>query len=168
MIQARQQDSVVIRFVTRASIPFLQLYALYVLGHGEDSPGGGFQGGVIFGAAYALYALVNGWEAGRARWPEPVTSALLPTGAMVYGGIGLAALLVGGMFLEYEALAPGHPHEAHHFGLMGIEIGVMITVSASIATLFFEMARPRLFLDAESRGRAAAEGEAARGPAEPR
>jgi multicomponent Na+:H+ antiporter subunit B len=159
MIDEREHDSLVIRFVTRCSVPFIQLYALYVLGHGEDGPGGGFQGGVIFGAAYVLYSLVNGWAEGRRQWPQPASDALLPAGALVYGGIGVATMLLGGMFLQYETLAPEHPKHAHHLGLIGIEVGVMITVSASIATLFFEMSRPRLFLDPAARGHARSEEE---------
>jgi multicomponent Na+:H+ antiporter subunit B len=154
MIGTRHTESVVVRYISRISVPFIQFYALFVLGHGEDGPGGGFQGGVIFASAFVLHALVNGWGAGRSEFPEPVAESLMPAGAMIYGGIGLAALLVGGAFLQYEAFlgssGPHDPHAvhaAHHFGLMGIELGVMITVSASIATLFFEMARPKLFLD---------------------
>jgi len=38
-------------------IPIIQLFALYVVAHGHHSPGGGFQGGVIFGASFILLAL---------------------------------------------------------------------------------------------------------------
>ena len=50
-----------------------------------------------------------------------------------------AALAVGG-----DAHAR---HAAHHYGLIGIEIGVTITVAGAMVTLFFEMARPKHFLD---------------------
>ena len=32
---------------------------------------------------------------------------------------------------------------AHHFGLIGIEAGVMITVTSAMAILFFEMSKPK-------------------------
>ena len=139
-------DSVVIRYLALRATPFIQLYALYVLGHGEDGPGGGFQGGVIFTASFVLMALAYGWPFGRKQVPQKVADLLAPTGALVYAGIGFACMLAGGAFLQYEAFAtPGDPssiHYAHHFGLMGIEAGVMITVASSMAVLFFEMARP--------------------------
>ena len=139
-------DSVVIRYLALRATPFIQLYALYVLGHGEDGPGGGFQGGVIFSASFVLMALAYGWPFGRKQVNERVADLLAPMGALVYAGIGFACIFAGGMFLQYEAFAtPGNKdsiHYAHHFGLMGIEAGVMITVSASMAVLFFEMARP--------------------------
>ena len=127
--------SMIVRYVARRAVPFIQLYALYVLGHGEDGPGGGFQGGVIFAASFVLLGLTEGWAYGRRHAPEPLTDTLLPTGCLVYAGIGVVAVLLGGMFLQYEAYADpalaGKPvadpeleharHAAHHFGLIGIE-----------------------------------------------
>lgn len=143
-------ESLIVRYVGRRSIPFIQLYALFVLGHGEDGPGGGFQGGVIFASAFILLALIDGWGAGRRAWPQPLSDGLMPVGALIYGGIGLAALLAGGAYLQYEALAGGDPHHAHvahTLGLIGIEIGVQVTVSASMVTLFLEMSRPKGYAD---------------------
>ncbi len=47
----------IIKTVCRLLIPFVQLFALYVIAHGHHSPGGGFQGGVILGASIILLAL---------------------------------------------------------------------------------------------------------------
>lgn len=147
MMRAPGTGSSVVRFVSRRAIPLIQLFALYVLGHGEDGPGGGFQAGVIFASALVLAALVGGWRTGRKEIPEPVSDALMPAGALLYGAIGLACLLLGGAFLQYARLAPEHAHEAHHFGIIGIEIGVTITVAGAMATLFLEMSRPIRYLD---------------------
>ncbi len=139
--------SLIINYVARRTVPFIQLYALYVLGHGEDGPGGGFQGGVIFASSFILLALAYGYRRGRSACREGVADILAPTGCIVYAGIGLICFLLGGAFLQYEAFVgpdASHAarHHAHHFGLMGIELGVMLTVTASMVTLFFEMARP--------------------------
>jgi len=48
------------------------VFALYVLFHGDYGPGGGFQAGVIFGAAIILYALMFGLEAARRVFPPQV------------------------------------------------------------------------------------------------
>jgi multicomponent Na+:H+ antiporter subunit B len=147
----------VVRFVARRMVPFIQLYALYVVAHGEDGPGGGFQGGVIFAAAFVLLALTEGWREGREAMPQGASDFLLPSGAMLYAAIGLACLLLGGAFLEYASLAVGGGekarHAAHHFGLMGIELGVTITVAGAMATLFFEMARPKIYIRVPRRRR---------------
>ncbi len=142
-----ETPSLIVRYVARRAVPFIQLYALYVLGHGEDGPGGGFQGGVIFASSFVLMGLVYGWGRGREDCPERVADVIAPAGCLLYAGIGAVCLLLGGAFLQYEAFvgvdADHHAkHHAHHFGLIGIELGVMLTVTASMVTLFFEMARP--------------------------
>ena len=148
-------DSIVIRYLALRAAPFVQLYALYVLGHGEDGPGGGFQGGVIFAASFVLMALAQGWGFGRSQASQAVTDLLAPTGALLYAGIGFVCLLAGGAFLQYGALAgsddPHAQHTARHFGLIGIELGVMITVTASMITLYFDMSRPIADEDAAGR-----------------
>lgn len=142
-----RSDSIVVRYLALRATPFIQLYALYVLGHGEDGPGGGFQGGVIFAASFVLLALAHGWPFGRSNAKREAVELLAPMGAFVYAGIGVLTMLAGGAFLEYGAFAgPGADPETllhmHHYGLIGIEAGVMITVTASMAILFFEMSRP--------------------------
>lgn len=158
--------SPIVSYVGRRAVPFIQLYALYVLGHGEDGPGGGFQGGVIFASSFVLLVLIAGWAKARKEAPASIIDPLTATGCLVYAGIGMICLLLGGAFLQYEALAGANPsehakHSAHHFGLIGIELGVMITVTASMITLYFEMARPRDADDEEAdedSGQAAEEG----------
>ena len=140
--------SLVVRYIAQRAVPFIQLYALYVLGHGEDGPGGGFQGGVIFASSFILIALSLGYTRGRKEAPDGLMQTLAASGALLYAGIGVLCVVFGGMFLEYEAFVGGAEagehakHSAHHFGLIGIELGVMLTVTASMVVLFFEMARP--------------------------
>ncbi len=139
--------SLVVRYISRRAVPFIPLYALYVLGHGEDGPGGGFQGGVIFASSFVLIALAFGYDRGTREAPRGLMDALAPSGALLYAGIGALCMLFGGMFLEYEAFVAADTdhhtkHLAHHFGLMGIELGVMLTVTSAMVILFMEMARP--------------------------
>jgi multicomponent Na+:H+ antiporter subunit B len=170
--------SPIVRYIARRTVPLIQLYALYVLGHGEDGPGGGFQGGVIFASSFVLIVLTFGYAHGQRESRPALLDVFAPMGAMVYAGVGVLCLLAGGAFLEYGAFvgpdADHHAqHMAHHFGLMGIELGVMLTVTTSMVTLFLEMARPdhaaeRAEDHAEPLGDAAAEdaaeGETPAGP----
>ena len=50
----REERNVIVETVSRVMIPFIQLFALYVIIHGASGPGGGFQGGVIFAASIIL------------------------------------------------------------------------------------------------------------------
>ena len=93
-----------------------------------------------------LLALTEGWTFGRSQIKEGASDLLAPFGCLVYAGIGVICMLVGGAFLEYGALAQSSDPQAinhwHHYGLIGIEAGVMITVASSMLILFFEMSRP--------------------------
>lgn len=127
--------------VARLLIPYIQIYGLYVIAHGELGPGGGFQGGVILGSSIILYAIVFGIEEGRKRMSRKINDLLNTTGIFIYAGIGLLCLLAGGAYLEYDMLPLGTPKLASHLGIYGIEIGVGITVAAVMITIFFETAR---------------------------
>lgn len=135
------QDQVIAKTIAKILIPFIQLFALYVIAHGESSPGGGFQGGVILGSSLILYMLVFGLEAGRRRIAEKTSDLLSSMGVLIYAGIGLLCLLVGGNYLEYDVLPLGTPQTASHLGILGIEIGVGIAVASVMTTLFIEIAR---------------------------
>ena len=67
----------ILRVITKLLLPFILLFALYVQFHGDFGPGGGFQAGVIFGAAFITYALIYGVDAARQVIPEWVTRWLM-------------------------------------------------------------------------------------------
>ncbi len=132
---------IVIKTIVKALIPFIQLFALYVIAHGEISPGGGFQGGVILGASIILYVIAFGSFEGRKRISQKLNDSLNSIGVIIYATIGVICLLAGGAYLEYSKLPLGSYKIANQLGMYGIEIGVGITVAAVMITIFFEMAR---------------------------
>lgn len=133
----------VLRVVAKLLIPFILLFALYVQFHGDYGPGGGFQAGVIFGAGFILYALIFGVNTATrvvAR-PAPVR-ILVGLGVLLYGGVGVASLILGGNYLDYNVLAHD-PVAGQHLGILLIELGVGITVAAVMVTIFFSFAARR-------------------------
>ncbi len=130
---------VIIQTVAKKLVPFIQLYALYVVMHGEGGPGGGFQGGVILGASFILYVLAFGVPEGKKLFTQKFRDVFQSVGVLIYAGIGVLTILVGGNYLEYRLLPFGSPAESSHLGILGIEIGVGITVAAVMVTIFFEM-----------------------------
>ena len=56
------RDTIILRVVVKLLLPVILIFALYVQFHGDYGPGGGFQAGVIFGAAFILYALIFGLD----------------------------------------------------------------------------------------------------------
>ncbi|HEX5816148.1 MAG TPA: MnhB domain-containing protein, partial [Methylomirabilota bacterium] len=99
-----RHDSVVVVTFVRALLPVVQIFALYVLVYGHYGPGGGFQAGVMLGAAYILLALALGREAFERRVNEPACLALAAAGVLVYVVTGVAGLAGGAPFLDYSVL----------------------------------------------------------------
>ncbi len=129
----------VLRVVAKMLIPPILLFALYVQFHGDYGPGGGFQAGVIFAAAFILYALVFGLETARRVVPEGVVRAAVALGLMLYAGVGFAGLLLGGNYLNYSVLAENQ-QAGQHLGITLIEFGIGTTVAAVMITIFFAFA----------------------------
>ena len=129
----------ILRVVAKFMIPYILLFALYVQFHGDFGPGGGFQAGVIFAAGFILYSLIFGIENGRKVMPPWLRRALLSLGVIIFGGTGLFGLILGGNFLDYNVLLE-NPVAGQHLGILLVELGVGITVSATMITIFFVFA----------------------------
>ena len=129
----------ILRVIAKFMIPYILLFALYVQFHGDFGPGGGFQAGVIFAAGFILYSLIFGIENGRKVMPPWLRRALLSIGVIIFGGTGLFGLIFGGNFLDYNVLLE-NPVAGQHLGILLVELGVGITVSATMITIFFVFA----------------------------
>jgi multicomponent Na+:H+ antiporter subunit B len=122
--------------IAKLVIPLIILFALYVQFHGDFGPGGGFQAGVIFGAAFILYGLVFGTRAARQVAPPPVLRTLAASGVLLYAGVGVFSLLLGGNYLDYNVLSHDPVH-GQHLGILLIEFGVGTTVASVMTGLFY-------------------------------
>ena len=126
----------VLRVTSKLLIPLIMLFALYVQFHGDFGPGGGFQAGVIFASAFILYALLFGVATARRVAPGRVVRATLAFGVLLYAGVGVAGLILGGNYLDYSVLAYDPVH-GQHLGILLIEFGVGTTVASAMITIFF-------------------------------
>lgn len=134
---------VIISTISRILIPFIQLFALYVLAHGHHSPGGGFQGGVILGASVILMAISTNLRVSLERVGERTVALLAALGLLIYAGTGVLCMLSGGNYLDYGALAewlPVDPVAARSLGILLVEIGVGVTVSATMIAIYRNLA----------------------------
>ena len=73
----------IVRSACRIIVPFIQLFALYVIAHGHHSPGGGFQGGVILGASIILFAISNDLRSSIKRFSEKTAAFLCMGGIFI-------------------------------------------------------------------------------------
>ncbi len=129
----------ILRVVSKMLIPPILIFALYVQFHGDYGPGGGFQAGVIFAAAIILYAMVFGLDTARKVINQSVIQILSALGVLLYGSVGLVSFLNGKNFLDYSVLAHD-PLHGQHYGILLVELGVGITVTAVMVSIFFTFA----------------------------
>ncbi|MDA1089185.1 MAG: DUF4040 domain-containing protein [Proteobacteria bacterium] len=134
------RTNVILRVVSKLLIPFILLFALYVQWHGDFGPGGGFQAGVIFASGFILYALIFDIDTARSLIPARVTRLFLALGVLLYAGVGVASMVLGGNFLDYSVLA-ADPVGGQHVGILLVEFGVGLTVAAAMIAIFFTFAR---------------------------
>ena len=128
----------ILRQVSNLIIPATLIFGLYVQFHGDYGPGGGFQAGVIFAAGVILYALVYGRKKAQLVFPPKIIRMFVALGLLLYIFVGVATILLGGNFLDYNALLHDHRH-AQHLGIFLIELGVGITVAAVMIIIFYTL-----------------------------
>ncbi|MGU9963444.1 MAG: DUF4040 domain-containing protein [Candidatus Halichondribacter symbioticus] len=135
--QANWQNHLILRVVTKMLVGLIILYAFYVQFHGDFSPGGGFQAGIIIAVAFILYGLVFGQNAVYQTLSPWVVHKILALGVLIYIGTGLATMALGGAFLDYGVFAPHHPSHGQHWGILAVELGVGITVAGVMISIYY-------------------------------
>ncbi len=133
---------IIVKTTSRLIIPFIQLFALYVIAHGHHSPGGGFQGGVILGAAFILFAVSRNLRASLIRISSKACAILCVTGVFIYAGTGALCLFFEKNFLDYAALSGllgVDPVMARSHGILIVEIGVGISVMAAMIWIYYNL-----------------------------
>lgn len=134
------RSHLILRVVSKLLIPFLLLFALYVQFHGDFGPGGGFQAGVIVAAAFVLYALIFGLKTIQKVIPPALLEVLVPTGVLIYAGVGVATWVLGGNFLDYNMLDSHDSSHGQHLGILLVEAGVLLTVASTMLLIFYTFA----------------------------
>jgi multicomponent Na+:H+ antiporter subunit B len=130
--------SLILRTATRFLITLLLLFSLFLLLRGHNDPGGGFVGGLVAAAAFALYTIAYDVTAARrALWFEPRT--LIATGLLAAVGSGMAALAARRPFLTAlwvkvelaDPVAVGTP--------LLFDTGVYLVVVGATLTIIFSL-----------------------------
>jgi len=133
----------IVKTTCRLIIPFIQIFALYVIAHGHHSPGGGFQGGVILGASMILFAIAYDLRSAIRRMGERLTAFLCVLGVFIYALTGALCMLYEKNYLDYSALSNilgVDPVSARSHGILIVEIGVGIAVMAVMVVLYYNLA----------------------------
>lgn len=124
-----QGTSYGLRALTLALVGPLVALALYLDSHGALTPGGGFQGGVVGGAALLMVFLGGGYLAMRRLSPHALMELAEAAGAAGYGLVGLGGLVFAEVFFK-NFLGFGTPGELISAGtipLSSMAVGLEVT-----------------------------------------
>ena len=110
------------------------LFGLYIVTHGQVSPGGGFQGGVILASAPLLLYLCARYSDLKRVLPDKLVDISEAIGAAGYIVIGGACVALGGVFLQ-NLLPLGKSGTVTGGGMVAfIDLGVGLEVSGGLCT----------------------------------
>jgi multicomponent Na+:H+ antiporter subunit B len=120
-------------------LPLLFLFAIFLLLRGHNEPGGGFVGGLVAAAAFALYAMTFGVPAARhlQGWPPRL---YLATGLGLAVVAGLLGAIAGGSFLKGTWTSLSLPAIGKLGTPLLFDVGVCLVVIGMATMIVYELA----------------------------
>jgi len=140
----------ILRVITKLLVGAIMLFALYVQFHGDYSPGGGFQAGVIMAVAFIIYGVVFSLDDVQRVFPPWLVHKLAALGVVIYAGTGIVSFFMGYNYLDYAALSPQHPEHGQHYGILLVELGVGITVTGVMIAIYYAFTSRTPIMDDEA------------------
>jgi multicomponent Na+:H+ antiporter subunit B len=117
-----------LKLVSLVLIPLLVAFGAYLVFHGQLTPGGGFQGGVVVAAGPIAILLAGRYLSMKRVIPKRVMESADAIGAAAYALIGLGGLIFAGTYLkDFLPLgAPGHLLSAGIMPLNSTAVGLEV------------------------------------------
>ena len=134
-------QNIVIKVTSKFFTPFIVMFGLYIQLHGDYSPGGGFQAGIICASAFILYGLLASIDKLLTIISLNFIKILCCIGPLMYSLVGVVTIFLQKEFLNYYALDLANPKAAQHIGILIIELGVGITVFSVAMVIFIVFAK---------------------------
>lgn len=131
--------STTIQAVTMPAVLLTVVFGFYIGLHGQLTPGGGFQAGVILSTASLLVYLAQNTQAFRRITSHTVVEIIEAVGAGSYALIGLSPLLIGVPFLT-NILPLGTTGDVFSSGtiaLISAMVGVEVTAAFLLVTFTY-------------------------------
>jgi len=134
--RARYPTSNAVRLMALAMIGLDVVFGIDIVVHGQLTPGGGFQGGVILASAPLLAYLGGDVPTLRRIAPRPLVAMAEGIGAACFVVIGLVGLLAGAAFLENVVpLGPRPPGVLSSGTIALVSLATGLEVSAGFVLL---------------------------------
>jgi len=138
------ETSLAIRVTGLGLVPPTILIGLYVVAHGHQTPGGGFQGGVILATALLLTYLSADYMTMRRVGPTWLSELAEGMGAAGFALVGVSGLVAGGAFFE-NFLGKGTPGELLSAGTILVSnFAVGLAVTGGFALMLSEFLQQTL------------------------
>lgn len=147
------ETSLAIRVAGLGMVAPTVLVGIYVVLHGHQTPGGGFQGGVILATALLLTYLSADYMTMRRVGPTELIEAAEGAGTVGFVLIGLAGLIFGSAFFQ-NVLGKGVPGQLDSAGLIPFSnVAVGLAVTGGFAFMLSEFLLETLVRRGTSGGR---------------
>jgi len=138
--------SKMVRTVANQLIVFIVIFGLYVIAHGQVTPGGGFQGGAVIVSGVVMLLVAFNSKELKKSLRERTLSIMESTGALIFAalafaGIGTAFfynLLVGTPIFGHVPPTGANPGDIWTGGvvpLMNLAVGIKVVAGLSAVVL---------------------------------
>lgn len=140
-------------------LPVTVLVGGYIVAHGQLSPGGGFQGGVVLATGLHLAYVAADYRVLRRVRPLAVFAALDAVAAMAFTVLGIAGLAVGAAYLQ-NVLPLGTFNQLSSGGLVPLlNAAVGVEVASGVIVLVAQFLDQAVEIDSPRTRHAAGSGE---------
>lgn len=99
---ANMGSDLIMRQICKLTIPCVLTFGIYILLNGHVSPGGGFSGGSVLGAALILFAVALGDKAVRRFFTNRVFDTVRVSGLLIYAGMFGVYIFLGANGIDSE------------------------------------------------------------------
>jgi multicomponent Na+:H+ antiporter subunit B len=136
-------SSIIVKTMVRFLVPFIILFSIYTILHGEISPGGGFQGGAIIGASMIIFTTIFGLAEASQRIPQKLRAPLEGSAVMAFFTVGVLGLIGGGNFLTYAwpRISGSLQSSVVLWLTILVEIGIGMGGAMVLVSILFSMSR---------------------------
>ena len=93
-----KRKDVIVKCRADLFMPLAAMFGIYVIMHGDSSPGGGFQGGVLAASAFLLFFLGHGGRKNYFNYQKGYIPRIEAVAEIVYIAVAVVGICAGGNF----------------------------------------------------------------------
>jgi multicomponent Na+:H+ antiporter subunit B len=131
--------SIILSTASRYLLPLMLIFSFFLLLRGHNEPGGGFVGGLVAAAAYALYLIANGLEeAKKLLNVEPIK--FIAVGLFIAFASGFISIIPGQDFMtgiwvknEFPVIGKVGTPLLFDLGVYFLVLGIVLKIIFSLA-----------------------------------